>query len=152
MGANNRPKVEIGLNDSATLTLLKEKALVGENSYGPYFMYNVSEDGTEKVLFATADVHKQVLEAGLKTGDSFELKKVPVQNGKKVTAKVEFEVVSKQDGNLSVGGPDDGFCQLMKRCVEEAVSITKEVNSIPWQNEDVRGIALTMFIQRARGS
>jgi hypothetical protein len=26
----------------------------------------------------------------------------------------------------------------------------KEVNTIPWQNEDVRSIALTIFIQRAR--
>jgi hypothetical protein len=34
--------------------------------------------------------------------------------------------------------------------VQEAVDIVKEVNSIPWQNEDVRSIALTIFIQRAR--
>jgi hypothetical protein len=38
----------------------------------------------------------------------------------------------------------------MKACVSEAVEITKEVNTIPWQNEDVRSIALTTFIQRAR--
>ena len=47
--------------------------------------------------------------------------------------------------------PDDGFRQLMKRCVKEAVEIVKEVNTIPWQNEDVRSIALTMSIQRSRG-
>jgi hypothetical protein len=34
--------------------------------------------------------------------------------------------------------------------VQEAVEIVKEVNTIPWQNEDVRSIALTIFIQRAR--
>jgi len=38
----------------------------------------------------------------------------------------------------------------MKAYVAEAVEIKKEVNTIPWQNEDVRSIALTMFIQRAR--
>ena len=47
--------------------------------------------------------------------------------------------------------PDDGFTQLMQRCVQAAVEIVKEVNTIPWQNEDVRSIALTIFIQRARG-
>jgi hypothetical protein len=37
-----------------------------------------------------------------------------------------------------------------KDVVPGAVEITKEVNTIPWQNEDDRSIALTMFIQRAR--
>jgi len=46
--------------------------------------------------------------------------------------------------------PDGGFEELMQRCVQEAVAIVKEVNTIPWQNEDVRSIALTIFIQRAR--
>ena len=66
-------------------------------------------------------------------------------------AKVEFEVISKQAIPPSNGnGHSDDFKALMKACVSEAVDITKEVNTIPWQNEDVRSIALTMFIQRAR--
>ena len=38
----------------------------------------------------------------------------------------------------------------MKKCVQEAVDIVKEVNTIPWQNEDVRSLAVTLFIQRVR--
>ena len=34
--------------------------------------------------------------------------------------------------------------------VPGAAEITKEVNTLSGQNEDVRSIALTMFIQRAR--
>ncbi len=80
-----KPKVDIGLNETAHLTLLKDKALVGENSYRPYFMYSVQDGDTEKVLFATFEIHAQILEAGLKTGDSFELRKVAVQNGSKLS-------------------------------------------------------------------
>ena len=93
---------------------------------------------------------------GLKAGDEFKISKVAVQNGKKVTAKVNFEVVARApvpepppaDAPFEV--PNDGFKELMRRCVQDAVDIVKNVNTIPWQNEDVRSIALTMFIQRAR--
>ena len=43
----------------------------------------------------SGDLHQRIAEAGLKAGDEFRITKVAVQNGKKVTAKVEFEVVSK---------------------------------------------------------
>lgn len=150
MGANNKPKVEIGLNDSVKLTLLKE-ALVGENSYGPYFMYTVKEVAVDKVLFATADVHKQILEAGLKTGDVFQLTKVPGKNGKKVTARVEFEVMSRKNDDATTGVADDGFKDLMGRCVREAVEIVRSVEGYPFTQESVVSLSCTLFIQRARG-
>jgi hypothetical protein len=43
--------------------------------------------------------------------------------------------------------PDDGFKELTCRFVQEAVDIVKEVNTIPWQNEDVRLIALIIFMR-----
>ena len=42
--------------------------------------------------------------------------------------------------------PDDGFKELMRRCIQEAVDIVKDINTNSWQNEDVRSIALTMFV------
>jgi hypothetical protein len=51
---------------------------------------------------------------------------------------------------VTVEVPDDGFKELVRWCVQEAVDIVKEVNTISWQNEDVRSIAVTIFIQRAR--
>ena len=89
----------------------------------------------------------------MKSGDEFKISKVAVQNGRKVTARVDFEVVAKAPAVVPPPADvtlDDRFKQLMQRCVQEAVDIVKEVNTIPWQNEDVRSIALTIFIQRAR--
>jgi hypothetical protein len=153
MTTGNRQKVELALNESATLKLLKEKCYEGTNSFGPYYLYTVEHQAQEKALFATADVHQHILEAGLKTGDTFSIKKVPVQNGKKLTAKVEFAVVKKTEPQLSNGnGRDDHYRDIMEQCVREAIGITSNVNTVPWQNEDVRSIALTLFIQRARAN
>jgi len=149
------------MGEFATLTLLKDKCYAGESSFGQYFLYNVrNEAGVELSFFAPADIHASILEAGLKTGDSFLLSKKAVQNGKKVGAKLEFEAVKKPDSvqpeqpgkkeDVRVESPDDGFRQLMYRCVSEAVQIVKDINTVPWQNEDIRSIALTMFIQRAK--
>jgi hypothetical protein len=155
-GTGTKPKVEINLNESATLKLMKDKPYSGENSFGAYYLYSVSHEGVEKAFFTSPDLHQKIAEAGLKTGDEFRISKVAVQNGKKVTAKVNFEVVAKapalapQSDGAPFEIPDDGFKELMQRCVQEAVEIVKKVNTIPWQNEDVRSIALTIFIQRAR--
>ena len=148
---NGRPKVELSLNQESRLKMLRDKAFTGRNSYGNYYLYSVSEDGIEKSFFATEEIHKQMLESGIRAGDQFLIRKKAVQQGKKVMAQLEFEVISKQAPPPSNGNDhSDDFKTLMKTCVADAVEITKDVNSIPWQNEDIRSIALTMFIQRAR--
>ena len=152
-GNGMKPKVELALNSEAKLTLTKDKCYEGTNAYGAYYLYSVEQDGESKSFFATPDMHQAILESGIRTGDQFLIRKRAVQNGRKVMAKVEFEVLSKQPApspNGNGNGHSDDFKALMKACVAEAVEITKEVNTIPWQNEDVRSIALTMFIQRAR--
>ena len=146
-----KPKVELGLNQEVQLTLKRDKCYEGTNSFGPYYLYSVTQNGEEKSFFAPPEVHQEILQSGIKTGDVFLLRKKAVQQGKKVIAHVEFEVISKQATPPSSGnGHSDDFKALMKTCVADAVEITKDVNSIPWQNEDIRSIALTMFIQRAR--
>jgi len=160
---NGRPKLDLNLGEVATLTLMRDKPYQGESSFGQYYLYTVKDQtGVELSFFAPADIHAQILEAGLKAGDSFLLSKKAVQNGKKLGAKLEFEAVKKPETvqpaepekkeEVPFDIPDDGFRQLMQRCVSEAVEITKEVNTIPWQNEDVRSIALTMCIQRAKAN
>jgi hypothetical protein len=146
----NRQKVDLALNSEAKLTLTKDKCYEGTNSYGTYYLYSVEEEGEGKSFFATPEVHQQILESGIRTGDQFFIRKKAVQNGRKVMAKIDFEVIAKQPVPPNGNGHSDHFKDLMKACVSEAVEITKEVNTIPWQNEDVRSIALTTFIQRAR--
>jgi len=135
---------------------MRDKPYQGESSFGQYYLYTVKDQaGVEFSFFAPADIHAEILEAGLKSGDSFLLSKKAVQSGKKVGAKLEFEAVKKAEhpekkDDVPFDVPDDGFKQLMQRCVQEAVGIVKDVNTVPWQNEDIRSIALTMFIQRAK--
>ena len=75
---------------------MKDKPYTGESAYGPYFLYQVKDQtGTEFSFFAPAEIHQEILQAGLKAGDSFQLTKKAVQNGKKVSAKLEFEAVKK---------------------------------------------------------
>jgi hypothetical protein len=68
----------------------------GTNSYGTYYLYSAEQEGEQMSFFATPDVHQQILESGLRTGDQFLIRKKAVQNGRKVVAKVEFEIISKQ--------------------------------------------------------
>jgi hypothetical protein len=100
-------------------------------------------------------LHQKIAEAGLRAGDEFKITKVAIQNGKKVTAKVEFEVVNKTpfsvpDSPASVS-TEDGFRAMMEQSLRDAIEATKAVNTVQWSVDDIRGIALTMFIQRARG-
>lgn len=147
-----KPKVEMNLGDSAKLRLLKDKPYSGENSFGVYYLYSVLHDGVEKAFFASPDLHHTIAEAGLKTGDEFKITKVAVQNGKKISSKVSFEVVSKAaHPEASSGNTEDGFRDVMERSLRDAIEATKAVNSIQWDVESIRAIALTIFIQRARG-
>jgi hypothetical protein len=148
----NRPKLELQLNEMAVLKLLKDKAFVGENGHGPYFLYSVDHEGTEKAFFATSEVHQAILENGLKSGDTFSIKKVAVQNGKKIGTSVDFAIVSKQETpkNNVLPATDDGFRDIMEKCLRESVSVVQAVNTVTWTTENITSIALTMFIQRSK--
>ena len=120
------------------------------NHFLPYCLYSVSHDGVEKAFFTSPDLHLKIAEAGLKSGDEFRISKVAVQNGKKVTAKVNFEVVAKAPAPATEAGNDDGFRDVMERSLRDAIEATKAVNSVQWDVDSIRSIALTIFIQRAR--
>jgi adenine specific DNA methylase Mod len=48
-GTGMKPKVEIALNETATLKLLKDKPYSGDNSFGTYYLYS---EATRDVLSA----------------------------------------------------------------------------------------------------
>jgi hypothetical protein len=148
MNGNNRQRVELALNESATLKLLKDKCYEGSNNFEPYYMYTVEHQGDEKAFFATTEIHQKILESGLKTGDEFLVRKVPVQNGKKVSAKVAFVVVSKHNGQPTPSNGEMHYRETMETCLRDAVSATQAVNTVTWTTENITSIALTMFIQR----
>jgi hypothetical protein len=156
-GTATKPKVELALNESVTLRLLKDRPYSGENSFGAYYLYSVSHEGIEKAFFTSGDLHQKIAEAGLKAGDEFRISKTAVQNGKKVTARMDFEVVSKavppapQAEAVIAGIQNDGFRDIMEQSLRDAIEATKAVNTVQWDVDSIRGIALTIFIQRARG-
>lgn len=45
----------------------------------------------------------------------------------------------------------DGFRGVMERSLRDAIEATKAVNTVQWDVDSIRSIALTIFIQRARG-
>ena len=79
-----------------------------------------------------------------------------MQNGRKVTARVDFEVVAKAPAavpppaNVPFEIPDDGFRDVMERSLRDAIEATKAVNTVQWDVDSIRAIALTIFIQRVR--
>jgi hypothetical protein len=150
---NNRPKVELALNSEAKLTLLKDKCFEGTNAYGTYHLYSVEHEGDQKSFFATPEVHQQILESGIRTGDQFLIRKRAVQNGRKVMAKVEFELLSKQpapppkgDGNGSHG--EDSLRDMLLQCVVDADSIIKSAGI--QVSDELQKLATTLFIARTR--
>jgi hypothetical protein len=83
-------------------------------------MHSVSHEAMEKAFFTSPDLHQKI-------------------------AKARAPLSQPADVPL-----DDGFKELMRRCVQEAVDIVKEVNTISWQNEDARALAITLLLQRVR--
>jgi hypothetical protein len=116
----------------------------------------VAHEGIEKAFFTSGDLHQKIAEAGLKSGDEFRISKTAVQSGKKVTARMDFEVVSKavapasQADTVAAGIQNDGFRDIMEQSLRDAIEATKAVNTVQWDVDSIRSIALTIFIQRAR--
>ena len=143
----NRPKVDLPTNgEPLKLKLLKAKPFEGKSNTGDYFLYTVEQnsDGVERAFFAPDDIHQKIQEFKLKTGDTFSL--VKADNGKKNS----FLIVLNGKSSVSEHLSDDQFKEIMKQCLQDAIAITKEVNTIPWQNDDIRSICSCLFIARTR--
>jgi len=153
MANNNRPKIDLKLNEPVRLKLLREP-YEGENQYGPYYLYTVEESGVEKVYFATQEVHMKIQQSRLVTGDEFILEKTASQKGKKVITEITFEAMpaERTNGNGSaverVGTPGDNLKAIMLQCLKDAVEVTHALEGVPTEN--IQKLATTLFIQRAR--
>ncbi len=158
---NERPKLELALNETVRVKLLKDKPYEGKSPYGSYLLYSIEQDGMEKAFFAPPEVHQQIAEQGYKAGDELVLKKVAVQNGRKVISRIQVEPVAKavtaQAASPSSspqpkptnGKPvEDDFRSIMEQSLQEAVEITRSVQGVPFQNEDIQKIASCLFIAR----
>ena len=154
----NKPKLEIGLNESVRLKLLKDKCFEGQNSYGSFFLYSVEHEGIEKVIFLTPPIHNAIVEARLTTGDEFILRKTAVQNGKKLTPQVSIEFVEKVvvvplpvPALGSVSAPQDNLKAIMLQCVKDAADIVRD-SGVQLGNDELQRLAVTLFITRSKAA
>jgi hypothetical protein len=154
----NKPKLDLALNETVRLRLLKDKCYEGQNSYGPFFLYSVEHDGIEKIIFLTAPIHNAIVEAKLTTGDEFILRKTAVQNGKKLTPQISIEFVERLQvapipvvalGTVAV--PQDNLKAIMLQCVKDAAEIVRD-SGVQLGNDELQRLAVTLFITRSKAA
>jgi hypothetical protein len=135
------------LNQPTKLRLLKNKPYEGKSEFGVYHLYSVEQNGEEKAYFATPELSLKIQELGVKAGDEVVLTKIAVPDGKKAKSQVLVEAVSNHSRTQTpVGG--DSLKEVMMKCLQEAIEITRSVQGVPFQTEDVQKIASCLFIAR----
>jgi hypothetical protein len=103
----------------------------------------------EMSFFAPAEIHQQIVAHELCAGSEFILHKKAAQNGKRITGELVFEAVPRQVPVKPVNGNGtDRFKDIMRQCLEDAVEITRAVEGVPFQAEDLRSICSCLFIAR----
>jgi len=118
-------------------------------------LYSVEYEGNEHAFFAPIEIHQQIVQNKLKSGDEFRLSKVAGSNGKKITGQLIFELEQKAfvpqpptNGNGQV--KKDDLKEIMRLSISDAIDITKSFGNVPFQNEDIRAISSCLFIARTR--
>jgi hypothetical protein len=137
--------VELVLNESKRLTLLRNEPITGKQTNGDAWqLYPVKdESGNELSFFAPVDVHTILAEHKLKTGDEFILTRV--ENGKKGSSKLQVSIIGKE----STPDPKpDGLRDVMIQSMKDAADILAAVPDLGFRAEDARAIGLSLFIAR----
>ena len=139
--ATNRPKLELQLNQPIKLKLLRNEPLIGENGHGKYFMYAVTnEAGEELVWFAPSTAHDVIQSQQLKTGSEIMVK----LTGKN---KVEVSILGKAAEPEQAPKPDI-LKDVMIQSMKDAGEILAAVPDLSFRAEDARAIGLSLFIAR----
>ncbi len=139
--SNNRPKLELQLNQPIKLKLLRNEPLIGENGHGRYFMYAVTnEAGEELVWFAPSPAHDVIQSQQLKAGSEIIVK----LTGKN---KVEVSLLGKAAEQESASKVDN-LKDIMIQSMRDAGEILAAVPDLGFRAEDARAIGLSLFIAR----
>jgi hypothetical protein len=141
MATNNRPKLELKVNQEVKLRLLKDKAYIGESSVGKYFLYSVKnvDTGEELSFFAPENIHEAIVSQSLNAGSEFMLKR---SNG-----KFEFSLIGKSATPEQTR--TDNLRDIMLQSVKDAEDVV-EKSGIQFSNDELQKFATTMFIARAK--
>lgn len=143
MAQNGKPKLEIAPGQEVRVKLVKP-VTIGQNGYGTYYLYSLVDlnDGVAKSFFAPEPIHQLIEQHKVAPGSEFVLKRL--ENGK--GSKIELALIGKS----ATEPQGDELKEVMRRCLQDAIDITKGLNSVPWQNDDIRAICSSLFIARTR--
>lgn len=167
MEQTQRQKLDLELNTPVTLQLLFDQPLLGENRYGPYYLYAFGDDnGNEFSFFApNAQTHMELSQ--FKAGDRVTLLKNAKQSGKKVVTDISVmpavmqtsaapptngngrngaAVQTPVNGNGKAASSQDAFFQILESCYADAIRLQERFNGMV----DVNRLAITLFIARSK--
>ena len=139
--SNNRPKLQLELDRPIKLKLVRNEPLIGENGHGKYFMYAVTnEAGEELVWFCPATAHEVIQSQNLKAGSEIIVK----LTGKN---KVEVSILGKA-AEPEQASKSDHLKDVMIQSMRDAGEILAAVPDLGFRAEDARAIGLSLFIAR----
>lgn len=143
-----RRKLDLKLNNPLVLELLFDSPVVGQSSYGDYYLYAVKQGNNEEYnFFAPEELHEQM--KGLHKGNKVEITKLAEQKGSKIVTKYDLKVISNGNGSNGKTEPsnsNDNYYELMLQSCRDAVRIQNELGGLM----DAKSVAVTLFIARSK--
>ena len=143
-----RKKLELQLNRPIAIELLFEEPVVGQSTYGDYYLYAVKQGNNEEYnFFAPSELHEQM--KGLHKGNKIEITKLAEQKGSKIITKYDLKVISNgngSNGKIEPAASNDNYYQLMLQSCRDAVRIQNELGGLM----DAKSVAVTLFIARSK--
>jgi hypothetical protein len=80
-------------------------------------------------------------------GDTIILRKIPIQNGKKLSSKLELSTVEK--ASESVQPPTDNLREILLNCIHDADYVAKN-SGLQFSLDEIQKLATTLFIARSK--
>lgn len=137
---NNRPKLVLETGVPKKVRLLKDKPYKGSGSTGPYALFTVADEtGQEYSYFAQENVLQAIEDLKLRQGAVIQLTRT---NG-----SVSIAVVGQ---SIEEPKQRDGLKAIMLQCVKDSIEIGNEVKEAAFRVEDLRSLALSLFIARVK--
>jgi hypothetical protein len=133
-----------------SLELLFEEPVVGQSTYGDYYLYAVKQGNNEEYnFFAPEELHEQL--KALHKGNKVEITKLAEQKGSKILTKYDLKVISNGNGKkVSDSEPNtiarDNYFDIMLASYLDALRIQENLNGMV----DVNKIAVCLFIARSK--
>lgn len=144
-----RQKLDIEANTPTKITLLFDKPIEGESRYGKYCLFAVRNgDGKEYSFFAPNDDVLEELKK-YRQGDELILTKLASKRNNRVVTTYDIKPVEKkEEQKVDSSDSQSAFYKMMEKSFEEAIKLQNKFNGMA----NVNQIAITLFIQRTKGS